>query len=161
MALTYDDFLKNVEKDNLAFVEDIHKLLSGFGCNVTVKEAKQGCLVTYTYSRNQKKISLMNYVFRKSGMYARIYARHIRGYQDILDSLPKEIKKDMAKAGDCKRLNGISECSPSCTAGYDFIMDSTNYRKCKNSAFFWRVEQKSFEPIKGLLENELRLIECD
>lgn len=103
----------------------------------------------------------MNYVFRKSGMLVRIYARHIHMYQNILDTLPEKMKKDVIKAGDCKRLNGISECSPTCTAGYDFNMDGINYKKCKNSAFFWLVQDGSMEYIQSIVEHELELCDVD
>lgn len=157
MAITYDDFLGTVEENNRAFVDDMHSLFMDYGCTLEIKEAKQGYVVTYTYKQDKKKVSLMNYVFRKSGMMVRIYARHIGIYQSVLDSLPKDMKKSVIKAGDCKRLTGISECSPSCTAGYDFMMEGVNYKKCKNSSFFWKVEPKSMEHIRTMLKNELSL----
>ena len=48
--------------------------------------------------KDKKKIALMNYVFRKSGMLVRIYARHIHMYQTLLDSIPEEMKKNVMKA---------------------------------------------------------------
>ena len=156
MAITYDDFLKTVEADNLAFVNEVHKLFMDNGCKLEIKEAKQGYVVTYVYMKDKKRIALMNYVFRKSGMLVRIYARHVHMYQILLDSFPEEMKKGVMKAGDCKRLNGVSECSPTCTAGYDFMMDGVNYKKCKNSAFFWLVNAESKEYIKEMLEKELQ-----
>ena len=161
MAITYDDFIETVEEANLALVNDLHLMFLKNGCKLEIKEAKQGYVVTYIYTKDKKKIALMNYVFRKNGMMVRIYARHINMYQELLDLLPQEMKKNVVKAGDCKRLTGISECSPTCTAGYDFMMDCVNYRKCKNSAFFWKVGPKSMEYIKRMLENELKLIEVD
>lgn len=158
MAITYDDFLRIVEESNRAFIDDMHSLFMDYGCTLEIKEAKQGYVVTYTYKTSKKKVALMNYVFRKSGMMVRIYARHIGMYQSLLDSLPEDMKKCVVKAGDCKRLTGISECSPTCTAGYDFMMDGVNYKKCKNSSFFWRVESESMEHIRNMLKNELSLI---
>lgn len=40
-------------------------------------------------------------------------------------------------------------------------MDGVNYKKCKNSAFFWKVEPKSMEYIRKMLESELNLFEAD
>ena len=85
MAITYDDFLKTVEADNLAFVNEVHKLFMDNGCKLEIKEAKQGYVVTYVYMKDKKRIALMNYVFRKSGMLVRIYARHVHMYQTLLD----------------------------------------------------------------------------
>lgn len=161
MAITYDDFIKTVEEDNRAYVNELNTLFLENGCKTEIKEAKQGYVVTYAYMKDKKRIALMNYVFRKNGMMVRIYARHICMYQTFLDSLPEDMKKSVVKAGDCKRLTGVSECSPTCTAGYDFMMDGVNYKKCKNSSFFWKVEFKSMEYIKEMLENELRLMEAD
>ena len=158
MTITYDDFLRTVEENNRAFVDDMHSLFMDYGCTLEIKEAKQGYVATYTYKKNKKKVALMNYVFRRSGMMVRIYARHIGGYQSLLDSLPEDMKKSVIKAGDCKRLTGISECSPTCTAGYDFMMDGANYKKCKNSSFFWKVEPESMEYIRNMLKNELAVL---
>lgn len=161
MANTYEDFLQSVTEENISFVTKLHSLFIENNCKVEVKEAKQGYVVSYSYMKDKKKIALMNYVFRKSGMMARIYARHISMYQNILDLFPVEMKKSMIKAGDCKRLNGTSECSPTCSAGYDYIMDGINYKKCKNSAFFWLVNENTKESIESLLTKELALCDID
>lgn len=161
MAITYDDFLKIVEADNVAFVNEVHDMFVANGCKIEIKEAKQGYVVSYIYMKDKKRIALMNYVFRKSGMLGRLYLRHIHMYQAMLDSLPGDMKNSIIKGGDCKRLTGVSQCSPTCTAGYDFIMDGVNYKKCKNSAFFWLVEDASKEHIKKLVEKELELIDIE
>lgn len=161
MAYTYEDFLNTVAAENIFFVDKLHEKFVKTGCKLEIKEAKQGFVVTYSYMKDKKRIALMNYVFRKSGMLVRLYARHVSMYQSMLDSLPEGLKKDVQKAGDCKRLNGISECSPTCTAGYDFMMDGTNYKKCKNSAFFWKVCPESMEFIEQMVENELKFCDID
>lgn len=159
MAKTYDDFLTSVSEADIAFVKEMHEVFMNNDCKIEVKEAKSGFAVTYFYMLNKKKIALMNYVFRKQGMLIRIYARHIAIYEKILDDLPEGMKKEVIKAGDCKRLNGTSKCSPTCTAGYDFHMDGVNYKKCKNSAFFWRVCDENNLFIKELIKNELRYVD--
>lgn len=161
MANMYEDFLQTVAEYNVDFVNTMHSFFMDNHCKVEVKEAKQGYVVSYNYMKDKKKIALMNYVFRKSGMMVRIYARHISMFQNILDSFPKAMKKDMLKAGDCKRLNGISECSPTCTAGYDYMLDGANYKKCKNSAFFWIVNKDSQEYIEQLIRKEVALCDID
>lgn len=35
----------------------------------------------------------------------------------------------------CIRIYEISECSPTSTDGYDYMMDGVNYKKSKNNAF--------------------------
>lgn len=159
MANTYEDFLKTVAPEHVDFVSKMHEIFIGNGCKIEVKEAKQGYVVTYSYMKEKKKIALMNYVFRKSGMMARIYARNVFVYQSTLDSLPDSMKKNIFKAGDCKKLTGVSECSPTCTAGYEFNMDGECYKKCKNSAFFWLINEESKEDTKKMIQNELKLAE--
>ncbi|MBE5851800.1 MAG: hypothetical protein E7299_02420 [Lachnospiraceae bacterium] len=155
MAITYEDFLGTVEANHIPFVDEVHKMFLDSGCKLEIKQAKQGYVITYVYMKDKKRIAVMNYVFRKSGMLVRIYARHVQMYQGLLDLLPEKMKQSVIKAGDCKKLTGVSECSPTCTAGYDFVMDGVNYKKCKNSAFFWLVEDDSKEFIKSVIEKEL------
>ena len=161
MANTYEDFLQTVETEHVDFVNQMHEIFMENGCKIEVKDAKQGYVVTYSYMKEKKIIALMNYVFRKSGMMARIYARNVSIYQSTLDLLPESMKKNIIKAGDCKKLTGVSEYSPTCTAGYDFHMDGENYKKCKNSAFFWLINEESKEDTKKMIENELKLAEVD
>lgn len=161
MASTYEDFLKTVSTENMDFVTKLNSIFMENDCKVEVKEAKQGYVVSYSYMKDKKKIALMNYVFRKSGMLVRIYARHISMYQNILDTFPNKMKKEMIKAVDCKRLNGISECSPTCTAGYNYILDGANYKKCKNSAFFWLINEESKELIEQMIVKEVALCNID
>ncbi len=161
MASTYEEFLQTVAIENVEFVKRLHDLFMNNGCKIEVKDAKQGYLVSYSYMKEKKKIAVMNYVFRKSGMMARIYARNASIYQSIMDFFPDSMKKSMIKAGDCKRLNGISECSPTCTAGYDYSMDGVNYKKCKNSAFFWLVNDTTIPYIEEMVENELKLVDVE
>ena len=159
MASTFDDFLGSVAEIDQEFVKELNELFTANHCKVEVKEAKRGFVVSYSYTLNKKKIALMNYVFRSQGMLVRIYARHISFYEKMLDELPDNMKKDVMKGGDCKRLTGVSECSPTCTAGYDFHMDGENYKKCKNSAFFWKVCGQNNIYIKKMIENELKHID--
>lgn len=161
MAKTYEDFLTGVAEEDMEFVKELNELFLANQCKIEVKEAKRGYMVSYAYTSNKKRISLMNYVFRSQGMLVRIYARNVHFYDRMLDSIPDGMKKDIQKGGDCKRLNGISECSPTCTAGYDFMMDKVNYKKCKNSAFFWKVCKENNPYIKEMIENELKYIDVE
>lgn len=159
MPNTYEDFLTSVSDTDIAFVKEMHEKFLAKDCGIDVKQAKRGFVVTYFYFLNKKKISLMNYVFRSQGMLARIYARHISLYEKTLETITDEMKNAVKKGGDCKRLIGTSNCSPTCTAGYDFIMENVNYKKCKNSAFFWKVCKENNPFIKEIIENELKYID--
>lgn len=161
MAKTYDDFLTAVSEENLSFVNEIHAFVRENGCDTEVKEAKNGYVLSYFFKKDKKKITLMNYVFRKQGMLVRIYARNVSLYQKMLNELPEEMKKAIKKGGDCKRLTGVSTCSPTCTAGYEFCMDGESYQKCRNSAFFWKVCKESHKHIRKMLENEVKYGKID
>lgn len=159
MAITYQDFLETVAQEDKEFVNTLDTIFKKNSCKTEIKEAKNGYVVTYFYMKDKKKISLMNFVFRKDGMRTRIYARHAAYFQSILDTLPEEMKKDIVKAGICKKISGISECSPTCNGGYEFAMDGEIHKKCKNMAFFWRVCAENNSYIEQFIENELKCIE--
>ena len=39
------------------------------------------------------------------------------------------------------------------------MMYGINYKKCKNSSFFWKVDPESMEHIRTMLKSELALID--
>lgn len=84
----------------------------------------------------------------------RIYARGIGSYEEILTEFPENMKKDIRKGGDCKKLNSLN-CSPTCPGGYLFSMDGEEYRKCKNSAFFHDLSAENEEFLMKLIFAEL------
>ena len=94
-------------------------------------------------------------VFRKTGVKIGIYAQNVGEYEDILSDIPDNMKKDIIKGGDCKKLNGLS-CSPTCGGGYTFTMDGVEYKKCKNMAFFHSLVEGNFDAIRKLIEAEIR-----
>lgn len=147
----YDAFLQSVEEQNRDFVSQLHEFLSDNGCECNIKQAKSGFVVSYV----RNKETLMNYVQRKTGTKARIYAANIGSYQEILDILPPKIKSDIAKAAPCKRLLDPSACNPKCSMGYTFTMDGTVYKKCRISAFMFALSEDNNEFIRKFLENEL------
>ena len=65
---SFKDFLSSVAPEYQTFVEELNNKLIELGCDLVVKEAKSG----YTASYQFKKKTVMNWVFRKSGILARI-----------------------------------------------------------------------------------------
>lgn len=147
----FKDFLESVEENNRDFVSQLHEFLSESGCKCDIKEAKSGFVVSYI--RNKK--TLMNYVQRKTGTKARIYAANIGSYQELLDTLPQKMKSDIIKAPPCKRLLDPSACNPKCSMGYAFTMDGEEYKKCRNSAFMFSLSEENNPFIRTFLEKEL------
>ena len=145
-------FLNEIPFECQDFVLELDEYLTKKGSKRTVKTAKSGFVASYSHPKNDK--ALLNYVFRKTGVKIRIYAAGVAGYSDILADFPDNMKKDIIKAGDCKKLNGLN-CSPTCTGGYSFPMDGVVYKKCKNMAFFHSLEKRNFAAVRKLVESEI------
>lgn len=149
---TFQDFLDMVDEETQKFVSDLHEELTGHGCKAEVKSAKSGYVVTY--SLNKKAIA--NYVFRKKGLVARIYASRIIQYMDILDTLPDEMVQDIRKAPVCKRLIDPAACNQKCSMGYDFILKGERQQKCRNNAFMFLLSKENKPFVKSLLLHEVK-----
>ena len=155
MDETFMLFLQDIPAECQSFVLEVDAYLSAKGSKRTIKAAKSGFVTSYSSPASGR--AFLNYVFRKSGVKMRIYAEHIGEHPEILNCLPDKMKSDIKKAGDCKKLTGLT-CSPTCTAGYTFVMDGVGYRKCKNTAFFHSLTAGNFEHLLKLIKAE---IECE
>lgn len=153
---TFQDFLASVDGDNQEFVSNLHEELTGLGCKIDVKSSKSGYVVSY--SLNKKTI--VNYVFRKKGIMARIYAAHIAQYMEILDTLPEGMVRSIQEAPVCKRLVDPSACNSRCSMGYDFILKGERLLRCRNNAFLFLLNEESRPYVKSLLLNEVRAMEA-
>lgn len=152
MDETFMLFLNDIPADCQGFVLELDKYLSEKGSSRTIRTAKSGYVTSYSSPKSGK--ALLNYVFRKSGVKMRIYAEHIGEHSEILSVFPDNMKSDVKKAGDCKKLTGFT-CSPTCPGGYRFVMDGVEYKKCKNTAFFHSLTEKNFEHILKLIKAEI------
>ncbi|MDE7400269.1 MAG: hypothetical protein K2N06_12190 [Oscillospiraceae bacterium] len=151
MNIVFEEFLQSVEERERGFVEELHEFLSENGCECNIKQAKSGFVVSYV----RNKQTLMNYVQRKTGTKARIYAANIGSYQEILNTLPPKMKSGIVKAPPCKRLLDPSACNPKCSMGYIFEMDGVLYKKCRISAFMFTLSEENNGFIRTFLEKEL------
>lgn len=145
-------FLNDIPAENQGFVLELDKYLASKGSKRTIKAAKSGFVASYASPVTGK--ALLNYVFRKTGVKMRVYARSIGEHSDILADLPENMKADIKKSGDCKKLNGLN-CSPTCTGGYEFTMDGEKLKKCKNMAFFHSLTEENYDAITKLIRSEL------
>lgn len=145
-------FLNDIPEDCREFVSELDKYLSSTGSKRTIKTARSGYVTSYSHPRSGR--ALLNYVFRKSGVKMRIYAENIGDHSEILSDFPDNMKSDITKSGDCKKLIGLN-CSPTCTAGYSFVMDGAEYKKCKNTAFFHSLTHNNTEYIMRLIKAEI------
>lgn len=156
VKLGYEDFISTVSEGDRPFVEELHGMFTDRGCKIEVKEAKSGCVVSYTY--NKKTVA--NYVFRKSGLITRIYGNHVAGYMEFLDTMPENMIESVAKAPSCRRLLNPEDCNPKCSMGYDFIMKGQRHQKCRINAFMFLVSPENNSYIKGFLEKELQALKA-
>lgn len=151
---TFEEFLETVEENNRAFVSEIDGFLAENACERSVKTAKSGFFVSYV--RKDVKKTLLNFVMRKSGTQARIYAAHSGEYGAFLDTLPKKVKSKTKKAPDCRKLTGTGD-DPKCSGGYEFTLDGEKYQKCRNNAFLIPLSEENNPFIRTFLEKELGL----
>ncbi len=145
-------FLNEVPANLQEFVLELDNYLLGKGCKRKIEPAKNGFVTTYILPDSGK--SLLNYVFRKTGVKMRIYAKGIGAYDAILSDFPDKMKKGIIKAGDCKKLVG-GTCSPTCPGGYTFTMDKVEYKKCRSMAFLHKLDEDSAKYILKLIKSEL------
>ena len=117
------------------------------GCDLVIKEAKSG----YTASYRLENKTVMNWVFRKSGVLARIYGDNARKYEDIIASLPADMQKKMTASRDCKRLIDPMACSDTCVKGFVYDLNGNTYKKCRNDGMFFLLTDESAEHIADLV----------
>ena len=156
--MTFEDFLMEVDPQYHSFVREINDYLLENNCAFKITTAKNGYLVSYQYGK--KKRVILNFVFRKSGLQARIYCGHVEQYIDTIESLPEPMKKAIEKAPKCKRFEDPPKCSPKCI-GYIFTLTGTHHQKCRYNCFFFEVNNDSIPYIKEMTEKELACREAE
>jgi hypothetical protein len=148
----FEDFLAEVNAEQKAAVTNIHESLTGSGYKNKVEKKASGFLVRYTHPKTKR--SILNLLFRKDGLQARIYAENHNRYANFIDSLPEDMEAQIAKATNCKRFLTPPECSDSCSAGYDILIRGSRYQKCRYSCFHFKANSKSLPVITEFIELE-------
>lgn len=144
---SFKEFLAAIAPEQQAFVERLNNKLVEQGCDLVIKEAKSG----YTASYRLEKKTVMNWVFRKSGILARIYGDNAKKYEDTIASLPADMQKKMTSARDCKRLMDPNACSDTCVKGFVYTLNGDTHKKCRNDGMFFLLTDESAEHIAGLV----------
>ncbi|MDR2899791.1 MAG: hypothetical protein LBU94_05720 [Clostridiales bacterium] len=151
MVGSFEDFLKNVQEEHRGFVSELHERLLEQGCVVNIKEAKSGYTVSYQWNKK----TVMNWVFRKAGILARIYGDNVRQYEGLIASLPADMQKQMTSSRDCKRLIDPVACSDTCVKGFVYNLDGNTYKKCRNDGMFFLLTNETSAHIQNLVEAEV------
>jgi len=139
---------KNTDRPKFQeLVRDIKRGLIEQGCDLVIKEVKSG----YAASYQLEKKTIMNWVFRKSGVLARIYGDNAGKYEDTLASLPADMQKKMTASRDCKRLIDPNACSDTCVKGFVYTLNGDTHKKCRNDGMFFLLTNETAEYIAGLV----------
>ena len=144
---SFKEFLSAIAPEHQAFVEKLNTKLIEQGCDLVIKEAKSG----YTASYQLEKKTVMNWVFRKTGVFARIYGDNAGKYEDIIASLPADMQKKMTASRDCKRLIDPNACSSTCVKGFVYTLNGDTYKKCRNDGMFFLLTNETAEQIARLV----------
>ena len=149
--ISFQEFLMTVAPEHQAFVEKLNQQLIELGCELVIKEAKSGYAVSYQW----EKKTVMNWVFRKSGILARIYGDNASKYEDTLAQLPAEMQKEMIASRDCKRLLDPTACSSTCVKGFVYSLQGNLCKKCRNDGMFFLLTNETAEPMAKLVCAEI------
>ena len=154
MAKTsFNEFLLAVAPERRVFVEKLNDKLLEQGCELVIKEVKSGYTATYQL----EKKTVMNWVFRKTGVFARIYGDNAGKYEDIIASLPADMQKKMTTSRDCKRLIDPNACSDTCVKGFVYALNGDTHKKCRNDGMLFVLTNETAEHIAGLVCAEVNV----
>lgn len=144
--LSFEEFLKDVDPLYQEFVQQTHDFLLSSGCKLKLQLAKSGYVVSYSHGKSKKV--LLNFVFRKSGLFARIYGDYVK--QEFLESLPPKMKQSIVKSPLCKL------CNPRCMKGYSFTLEGAEHQKCRYNCFLFVLDEESIPFVRQFLETEIK-----
>jgi len=150
--MNFEDFLMEVEPKYQWFARLIDEYLTNNDCKLKMSTAKNGHVVSYQYGK--KKYVLMNFVFRKKGLIARIYCSNVTQYIDVLESLPDSMKEVITNSPQCKRFEDPPKCAPTCI-GYVFDFLGVHLQSCRYSCFLFEVTDETIPFIETLIKKEL------
>lgn len=150
---SFKEFLSSVAPEYQTYVEKLNNKLIEQGCDLVIKEAKSG----YAASYQLDKKTVMNWVFRKSGVLARIYGDNAGKYEDIIASLPADMRKKMTTSRDCKRLIDPNACSDTCVKGFIYDLNGVTHKKCRNDGMFFLLTNETAEHIARLVCAEVHV----
>lgn len=151
MAIAYEEFLFAVPGEQQCFVDGLHHRLLQLGCTLAIKEAKSGYTVSYKWDGK----TVLNWVFRKAGLQARVYGDNVGRYESMLADLPASMKKKMTAAPPCKRLLDPTACSDRCVMGFIYNLDGESHQKCRYSGMFFPLNEENCPHIQALVSAEV------
>lgn len=143
--IVFNDFLGQLKTEESALAEVIDGLFMQGGCKREIKKSASGYTVSYLSAKTKK--TLANFVCRKTGLKIRLMPPKPFECDDMVGSLPDNMRKDMTRGNECKRLSGADVCNPRCQMGYSFTVEGEKYNKCRSMAFLFAVTEKNLDKI--------------
>ena len=141
-----DDFFKEVEPAHQAFAKNMHEMLTMSGYKTKIESKASGLFVSYSHPKTKR--SLLNFVFRKIGLLARLYPDNASS-RFSMDNLPASMEEELDKAPDCKM------CSEKCIKGNKFLLHGQAYDKCRYNSFLFVVTEESKPVLTEWIEKEV------
>lgn len=151
--LQFNDFLNDLTTEELPLAADINDLYISNGCKRDIKESASGHTVSYISGVTKK--TLASFVCRKSGLKIRLTPQKPFDCVELLHNLPENMRKDMIRGNDCKRLSDKNVCNPRCLMGYTFTLDGEIYKKCRSMAFLFSVTEENMSHILSFIRKSL------
>ena len=148
----FEDFLMSVSDEYKDFVLTVNELLLQEGCKVKIGSSKTN-LFSVKYTQGRKGV--FNFMLRKRGFKASVYAANFAKYPYVLNSLPESMVAQIAKTAACKNMANPPTCWDGCV-GYDIHIGEEQYQKCKFGCFQFDVDEKSMPFLLALLKSELK-----
>ena len=146
------DFLLDVHDDYKDFVTTVNEMLEKNNYKIKIESKASGFLVSYSHVKTKK--SILNFAFRKQGLFTRIYGTHCNNYADLLNRLPQNMVDQIDKSGNCSRMLDPQACNSRCAMGYDFYIRDKHYQKCRIVCFFLHVNHESIPYLLEIIERE-------
>ncbi|AGN25775.1 hypothetical protein [Candidatus Methanomassiliicoccus intestinalis] len=151
--IPFDNFINNISEAETPFAVKIDNMLLQGNCLREIKEGASGYSVTYKSSSTKKTVAA--FVCRKTGLKIRITPPKPFSCDDLCADLPDNMKKDMKRGNDCKRLSDASVCNQRCLMGYTFTIDDKLYQKCRSMAFLFSVTEENMPYITKFIQKGL------
>lgn len=151
--LQFNDFLNDLTTEELPLAADIDDLYIYNGCKRDIKQSASGHTVSYISGVTKK--TLASFVCRKSGLKIRLTPQKPFDCVELLHNLPDNMRKDMIRGNDCKRLSDENVCNPRCLMGYTFTLDGEIYKKCRSMAFLFSVTEENMSHILSFIRKSL------
>lgn len=148
MAITYDEYISRLNPLEQEFVFSMNEFLQPKGYKTDIKQASQGPVISFITPKTKRTV--FNCVFRKSGLFVRIYADNIMKYQEFIQTLPEEMLNSINKASECRM------CNSRCPKGYHVNINGNDYNKCRYGAFMFGLTAQTMSFIKEFIVNEVK-----